>query len=81
VHAGYDLAVLEISPLARTPADAAGSHRLPLRLWRLQRDTLRARFETLGVPVGRWEYPHSSLELAIEEVMTFRRHSRPAPQP
>jgi uncharacterized protein (DUF58 family) len=77
---GYDLTVVEISPLAHTPADEA-AHRLPLRLWRLQRDTLRARFETLGVPVARWEYPHTSLELAIEEVMTFRRHARPAPQP
>jgi uncharacterized protein (DUF58 family) len=78
---GYDLAVVEISPLAHTPADEAGSHRLPLRLWRLQRDTLRARFESLGVPVARWEYPHTNLELAIEEVMTFRRHARPAPHP
>jgi uncharacterized protein (DUF58 family) len=78
---GYDLAVVEISPLAHTPADDAGSGRLPLRLWRLQRDTLRARFETLGVPVARWEHPHTSLELAIEEVITFRRHARPAPRP
>ncbi len=77
---GYDLAVVEISPLAHTPADEAGAHRLPLRLWRLQRDALRARFETLGVPVARWEYPHTSLELAIEEVTTFRRHARPAPR-
>jgi uncharacterized protein (DUF58 family) len=75
---GYDLAVVEISPLAHTPAGEGG---LPLRLWRLQRDALRARFETLGVPVARWEYPRTSLELAIEEVMTFRRHARPAPQP
>jgi uncharacterized protein (DUF58 family) len=77
---GYDLAVVEISPLSHTPADEA-AHGLTLRLWRLQRDALRARFETLGVPVARWEYPHTSLELAIEEVMTFRRHARPAPQP
>jgi uncharacterized protein (DUF58 family) len=76
---GYDLAVLEVSPMAHTPADAAGSDRLPIRLWRLQRDTLRARFATLGVPVAHWGYPHSSLELAIEEVTTFRRHSRPVP--
>ena len=54
---GYDLAVVEISPLAHTPADEAGAHRLPLRLWRLQHDALRARFEALGVPVARWEYP------------------------
>jgi uncharacterized protein (DUF58 family) len=77
---GYDLAVIEISPMAHTPADEA-AHRLPLRLWRLQRETLRARFETLGVPVTRWEYPQAGLDLAIEEVMTFRRRARLAPQP
>ena len=78
---GYDLAVIEISPLEHTAAAEAGGHWPPLRLWRLQRDALRARFETLGVPVARWEHPHTSLELAIEEVTTFRRHARPAPQP
>jgi uncharacterized protein (DUF58 family) len=77
---GYDLAIVEVSPLAHTPAGDAGSYRLPLRLWRLQRDALRARFEMLGVPVARWEYPRTSLELAIEEVTTFRRHARPAPR-
>jgi uncharacterized protein (DUF58 family) len=77
---GYDLAVIEVSPMAHTPADAAGSDRLPLRLWRLQRDALRARFEALGVPVAHWEYPRTSLQLAIEEVTTFRRHARPAPR-
>jgi uncharacterized protein (DUF58 family) len=75
---GYDLTVVEISPLAHTPAVGNESHRLPLRLWRLQRDALRARFEALGVPVARWEYPRTSLEIAIEEVITFRRHARPA---
>jgi uncharacterized protein (DUF58 family) len=77
---GYDLAVVEISPVAHTPASDAASYRLPLRLWRLQRDTLRARFETLGVPVARWEYPRTGLELVVEEVTTFRRHARPAPR-
>ena len=77
---GYDLAVVEISPLLHTPADEADeAHRLPLRLWALQRDALRARFEALGVPVVSWAHPGSSLELAIEEVITFRRHARPAP--
>jgi uncharacterized protein (DUF58 family) len=77
---GYDLAVVEVSPVALTAAGSAGLHRLPLRLWRLQRDTLRARLETLGVPVTRWEYPSTGLELAIEEVITFRRHARPVPR-
>jgi uncharacterized protein (DUF58 family) len=76
---GYDLAVIEISPVAHAPAGDAGSYRLPLRLWRLQRDVLRSRFERLGVPVAHWEHPRTSLELAIEEVITFRRHARPAP--
>lgn len=77
---GYDVAVVEISPLLHTPADEADEvHRLPLRLWALQRDALRARFEALGVPVVSWAHPGSSLELAIEEVITFRRHARPAP--
>jgi uncharacterized protein (DUF58 family) len=77
---GYDVAVVEISPVAHTPAADAASYRLPLRLWRLQRDALHARFETLGVPVARWEYPRTSIELALEEVTTFRRHARPAPR-
>jgi hypothetical protein len=77
---GYDLAVVDVSPLAHTPAGDAGSYRPPLRLWRLQRDAMRARFEMLGVPVARWEYPRTSLELAIEEVTTFRRHARPVPR-
>jgi uncharacterized protein (DUF58 family) len=76
---GYDLAVVEVSPLAHTPADETGSDRLPIRLWRLQRDTLRARFEALGVPVARWQHPHTALDVAIHEVIAFRRHARPAP--
>jgi uncharacterized protein (DUF58 family) len=75
---GYDLAVIEVSPVALTAARVAGPQRLPLRLWRLERDALRSRFETLGVPVARWEYAGTGLELAIEEVVAFRRRARPA---
>jgi uncharacterized protein (DUF58 family) len=74
---GYDLAVIEISPLA---LDDAGSHELPLRLWRLQREALRARFERLGVPVARWDRPHIDLDLVIEEVIASRRHARAVPR-
>ena len=76
---GYDLAVIEISPLGHTPAEGDASRRLPLRLWSLQRDALRARFEAVGVPVARWQHPETSLEVALEEVTRFRRHARPAP--
>ena len=74
---GYDLVVIEISPLALGDAD---SHELPLRLWRLQREALRARFERLGVPVARWERPHTDLDLVIEEVIASRRHARAVPR-
>jgi uncharacterized protein (DUF58 family) len=76
---GYDLAVVEVSPLEHTPADEAGVLRLPLRLWRLQRDAMRSRFEALGVPVAHWEHAHTPLDVPVEEVIAFRRRARPAP--
>jgi uncharacterized protein (DUF58 family) len=69
---GYDLVVLEISPVGEIRRDDPA-----LRLWRLQRDALRSRFETLGIPVAHWEPSRAGVELAIEEVFTLRRHGRP----
>jgi uncharacterized protein (DUF58 family) len=69
---GYDLVVLEISPVGDARRDD-----LAFRLWRLQRDALRSRFETLGIPVAHWEHSRTGVELAIEEVITLRRHGRP----
>ena len=66
--------------MALTAPGEGVSYRLAHRLWSLQRDALRARFEALGVPVARWEHRNSSLEMALEEVTTFRRHARPAPR-
>jgi uncharacterized protein (DUF58 family) len=69
---GYDLVVLEISPVGDARRDDPA-----FRLWRLQRDALRSRFETLGIPVAHWEPSRAGVELAIEEVITLRRHARP----
>jgi uncharacterized protein (DUF58 family) len=69
---GYDLVVLEISPVADARRDD-----LAFRLWRLQRNALRSRFETLGIPVAQWDPSRVGVELAIEEVITLRRHGRP----
>jgi uncharacterized protein (DUF58 family) len=69
---GYDLVVLEISPVRDTRRDD-----LAFRLWMLQRDALRSRFETLGIPVAHWDPTRAGVELAIEEVITLRRHARP----
>jgi hypothetical protein len=75
---GYDVVVLEISPVGATLRREARPQPAPLRIWRLQRDAVRARFETLGIPVARWEPPDAGFELAVEEVITLRRHTRPA---
>jgi uncharacterized protein (DUF58 family) len=69
---GYDLVVVEISPVADASRDD-----LALRLWRLQRDALRSRFQALGIPVAHWEPTHAAIEVGIEEVITLRRHARP----
>ena len=74
---GYDLVVVEISPLAVGEGDFG---ELPLRLWRLQREAVRTRFERVGVPVARWERAHTDLDLVIEEVIAFRRHARAVPR-
>jgi uncharacterized protein (DUF58 family) len=74
---GYDLIVVEVSPLdflAREPGSPA---HLALRLWRLSREALRWRFEQTGVPVVTWrdELP---LAAPLEEVNAFRHLARPA---
>jgi uncharacterized protein (DUF58 family) len=72
---GYDLVVVEISPLA--PADAE-SRAPAVRLWRLYREALRARFEALGIPVAYWEPTGAGIEITVQEVMSRRRRARPA---
>ena len=52
---GFDLVVVEVSPVAVRAAAAAGAlDGLALRLWLLRREALRSRYERLGVPVVEW---------------------------
>ena len=74
---GYDLVVVEVSPLellepARDSLDA-----LAARLWRLSREALRWRYEQAGVPVVTWR-DGMPLAAPLEEVTAFRRLARPA---
>jgi uncharacterized protein (DUF58 family) len=72
---GFDLVVIEISPLRFLPpadnllADTAQ------RIWRLRREALRGRFERAGVPVAVWDDTRP-LAAALEEVTAFRQHAR-----
>jgi uncharacterized protein (DUF58 family) len=74
---GFDLIVIEISPLAFVVPKQGEIQDVAHRLWRLRRDAVRGRFERAGVPVAVWD-DDSSLTVAMEEVETFRRQARTA---
>ncbi len=74
---GYDLIVVEVSPLDMVVPKSGSSVELAYRLWRLSREALRWRYEQVGVPVVTW---HEDMPLAVplEEVNAFRHLARPA---
>jgi uncharacterized protein (DUF58 family) len=77
---GYDLAVVDISPL--TPAaPAAGGEwgGLAQRLWALERETLRHRYQRLGAAVVEWTEA-TTLQQVLLEVEACRHHAGLAPR-
>ena len=69
---GFDVAVVEISPVPFAPPGLTPEAELGHRIWRLRRDALRSRYRRLGVPVVSWE-DGVPLAAALEEVGSFRR--------
>jgi uncharacterized protein (DUF58 family) len=74
---GFDLVVIEISPLPFVEAGSGDDAQLAYRLWRLSRESLRRRYLQAGVPVVEWR-EGDALDLALEGVTAFRRYARPA---
>ena len=72
---GFDLVVIEISPLSLVPRPQNELSEVAHRLWRLRRDAVRGRFERAGIPVAVWG-DETSLAAALEEVGSFRRRAR-----
>ena len=72
---GFDLAVIEISPVPFVEQGTGELDDLAYRLWRLRREALRASYLRNGVPVVEWQRG-MPLQAALEEVRTFRRHAR-----
>ena len=72
---GFDLVVVEVSPVPFVRPGSGELSRLSYRLWRLSREALRARYEQAGVPVVEWT-DGQPLSGAIEEVRAFRRYAR-----
>ena len=75
---GCDLTVIEVSPLAHTTPGSSDADALGYRLWRLQREALRARLHALGVGVASWDDDNGELGPALEGVNSFRRSARRA---
>jgi uncharacterized protein (DUF58 family) len=72
---GYDLAVVDVSPLPFAPRPTRGNDALAYDLWVLRRDALRHRLQQAGVAVAEWR-AGDPLQLALEEVTSFRHHAR-----
>ena len=71
---GFDLALVEISPVPFAPAGRDEVDQLAHRLWLLRREALRSRYLRLGVPVVEWN-GDVPLQSALEEVRRFKRHA------
>ena len=74
---GFDLVVIEVSPVPFVRPRTDELSDLSHRLWRLTRESLRARYEQAGVPVVEW-VDGIPLNIPLEEVAAFRRYARTA---
>jgi uncharacterized protein (DUF58 family) len=74
---GFDLAVVDISPVPFTPRPSGGSDAVAFDIWTLRRDALRHRLQRAGVAVGEWQ-AETPLQAVLEEVREFRRYARHA---
>jgi len=74
---GFDLVVIEVSPLPFVASGGDARARLAYRLWQLSREALRLRYVQAGVPVVEWR-DGEALDAVLEEVTAFRRYAKPA---
>jgi len=69
---GFDLVVVEVSPMPFVDVGESELDRLSFRLWRLAREAMRLRYQQAGVPVVEWT-DGVPLSVPLEEAATFRR--------
>lgn len=70
----FDVAVVEVDPVALVEPGRSETEQLAYRLWRLERDAMRARLQALGIGVATWG--DTDLDTVLEEVRTYRRYAR-----
>lgn len=69
---GFDVAVIELDPVALVEPRGDERGELAHRLWLLQRSVQRDRFRAAGIPIAGWN-GERPLEAALEEVRRSRR--------
>jgi len=74
---GYDLAVIDVSPVPFTKRPADSVDAIAYDIWQLTRDALRHRLQSAGVAVAEWT-DDVPLQAVLEEVREFRRYARHA---
>ncbi|HYY63663.1 MAG TPA: DUF58 domain-containing protein, partial [Gaiellaceae bacterium] len=72
---GFDLVIIEISPLPFIEPARGASAELAYRLWKLRREGRRSEYERAGAPVIEW-HEGSPLTAVLEGVNAARRHAR-----
>jgi uncharacterized protein (DUF58 family) len=72
---GFDLVVIEISPLPFAEPASGATGELAYRLWKLRREGRRAEYERAGAPVVEW-HEGAPLTAVLEGVNASRRHAR-----
>jgi uncharacterized protein (DUF58 family) len=73
---GFDLVVVEVSPVPFVQPFGDELSALSYRLWSLAREAQRAQFERAGIPIVSWT-DGEALDAVLEEVRAFRRYARP----
>jgi uncharacterized protein (DUF58 family) len=68
---GYDLALIEVDPLRFAEHARTTYGEQAWRVWLLERELLRSRFQRAGVPVSRWDR-EAPLAAAVEELASTR---------
>ena len=72
---GFDVAIVDVSPIPFTEPGRDEVDRLSYRLWAMRREALRARYERVGAAIVEWK-EGTPLAAIVEEVTAFRRHAR-----
>ena len=73
---GFDLVVVEVSPVPFVKPFGDDVSTLSYRLWSLSREAQRGQFEWAGIPIVSWT-DGEALDAVLEEVRAFRRYARP----